>query len=232
LGYYGKMMMFKTFKSAILVSCLLLFLSFVASHPQVTGESRELDDRVQAFLAKMDYRWRDMNVPATDGKLLFDIVIENNYMRALEIGTSTGRSGIYIAWALSKTGGKLTTIEIDQGRYEEALANFQEAGLSEYIEARLADAHELVTELAGPFDFVFIDADKDWYTNYAKAVIPKLRAGGCIAAHNVYERRGGWGGYGGTGDFFEYMKSLPQFETSILTESRGGLSVSYKKKIS
>jgi predicted O-methyltransferase YrrM len=101
--------------------------------------------------------------------------------------------------------------------------------LSEYIETRLADAHELVPELAGPFDFVFIDADKDWYTNYAKAVIPKLRAGGCIAAHNVYERRGG---YGGTGDFFEYMKSLPQFETSILTESRGGLSVSYKKKIS
>jgi predicted O-methyltransferase YrrM len=129
---------------------------------------------------------------------------------------------------LSKTGGKLTTIEIDPGRHEEALANFREAGLSESIEARLADAHELVPQLKGPFDFVFIDADKGWYTNYAKAVIPKLEPGGCIAAHNVYGRRGG--GYGGTGDYYEYMKSLPQFETRILPESQGGLSVSYKQK--
>jgi predicted O-methyltransferase YrrM len=217
---------------AILTSFLLLILSPVASRPQVTGESRDLDERVRTFLDRMGYRWRDMNVPETDGELLYEIVLGNKYRRALEIGTSTGRSGIYIAWALSKTGGKLTTIEIDQGRYEEALANFHEAGLNDYIEARLADAHELVPELAGPFEFVFIDADKDWYTNYAKAVIPKLKAGGCIAAHNVYERQGGWGAYGGTGDFFEYMKSLPQFETEILTQSQGGLSVSYKKKTS
>jgi predicted O-methyltransferase YrrM len=223
------MTMGKIDRLAILIFCLLLFLSPAASRPQVAGESRDLDDRVQAFLDKMGYRWRDMNVPERDGELLYDIVLEQRYTNALEIGTSTGRSGIYIAWGLSKTGGKLTTIEIDPGRYEEALANFREAGLSEYIEARLADAHELVPELAGPFDFVFIDADKDWYTNYAKAIIPKLKAGGCIAAHNVYERRGG---YGGTGDFFEYMKSLSQFETSILTGSYGGLSVSYKKKTS
>jgi predicted O-methyltransferase YrrM len=224
------MTMAKKDRMTTLVFCLLFFLSSVASHPQATDKDHNLDDRVQAFLDKMGYRWQDMNVPETDGELLYDIVLGNKYTKALEIGTSTGRSGIYIAWALSKTGGKLTTIEIDQGRYEEALANFNEAGLSEYIEARLADAHELVPELAGPFDFVFIDADKEWYTNYAKALISKLEAGGCIAAHNVYERRGGWGGYGGTGDFFEYMKSLPQFETRILTESRGGLSVSYRNK--
>ena len=220
----------KTDRPAGLAFCLLLVLSSVASHPQAAGSSSDLDDRVRAFLDKTGYRWRDMNVPERDGELLYDIVLDNGYTKALEVGTSTGRSGIYIAWALSKTGGKLTTIEIDNGRYEEALANFREAGLNDYIEARLADAHELVPDLAGPFDFVFIDADKDWYTAYAKAVIPKLKAGGCIAAHNVYERRGGWGGYGGTGAFFEYMKSLPQFETSILAESRGGLSVSYKKK--
>jgi len=217
-------------KSAILVFFWLLFLPSLFPLPQAAGTDRSLDDQVRAFLDKTGYRWRDMNVPAKDGELLYDIVLANKYRKALEIGTSTGRSGIYLAWALSKTGGKLTTIEIDRGRYEEALQNFREAGLSGYVEARLADAHELVPELAGPFDFVFIDADKDWYTKYAEAVIPKLQAGGCIAAHNVYEGRGGWGGYGGTGDYFEYMKSLPQFETRILSESRGGLSVSYKKK--
>ena len=224
--------MVKIGRPVIMVFCLLLCLSSVPSLSQIADKNRNLDDRVRAFLAKMEYRWRDMNVPEKDGELLYDIVLEHKYRKALEIGTSTGRSGISIAWALSKTGGKLTTVEIDPGRYEEALANFQEAGLSEYIEARLADAHKLVPDLEGPFDFVFIDADKDWYTNYAQAVIPKLEAGGCIAAHNVYERRGGWGGYGGTGGFFEYMKNLPQFETRILAESRGGLSVSYKKKIS
>ncbi len=197
----------------------------------MTENNRSLDDRVREFLEKMKYRWRDLNVPETDGQLLHDIVLEHKYKKALEIGTSTGRSGISIAWALSKTGGKLTTIEIDPRRHKEALANFQEAGLSEFIEARLADAHELVPELEGPFDFVFIDADKDWYTKYAQAVIPKLEAGGCIAAHNVSEQPGGWGGSGGTSVFFEYMKSLRQFETRILAESQAGLSVSYKKKM-
>ncbi len=229
MDYHGKVMISKTDIAVVLISLLALLLPSLASPPQTVDRSCRLDEQVRAFLDRTDYRWRDMNVPETDGELLYDIILRNKYKKALEIGTSTGRSGIYIAWALSKTEGRLTTIEIDQSRHEEALANFREAGLSDYIEAKLADAHELVPELAGPYDFVFIDADKEWYKNYAEAVIPKLMAGGCIAAHNVYERRGGWGGYGGTGDFFEYMKSLPQFETKILAESRGGLSVSYKK---
>lgn len=199
------------------------------------GKEDLLDQKVSAFLQKMRYEWRDMNVPEADGRLLYDIIIKNRYKKALELGTSTGHSAIWIAWALSKTGGKLVTVEIDEWRYKEAIANFKEAGLSAYIDARLADAHQLVHELSGPFDFVFIDADKEWYTNYARALIPKLEAGGCLAAHNVYEprpgrqgrfRRGGTG----TGDYYEFMTGLPDFETSILPESRGGLAVSYRKK--
>lgn len=209
---------------------LLSFLESPATFSQSTEKEKSIDERVQAFLAKTGGRWYDMNVPQVDGEILYQLVIENGYKKALEIGTSTGRSGIYIAWALSKTGGKLTTIEIDEERYREAVANFEEAGLSDYIDARLADAHELVPELPGPFDFVFIDADKGWYTNYARAVVPKLEAGGCVAAHNVYERRGRRGGYGGGGGYYEYMNSLPGFDTRILSESRGGISVSFKKK--
>lgn len=207
-----------------------LFLLIIPGFSQSREKETDIGERVQAFLAKMQGRWYDMNVPGADGEILYGLIIENGYTKALEIGTSTGRSGIYIAWALSKTGGRLTTIEIDEGRYREAVANFQEAGLSAYIDARLADAHDLVPQLPGPFDFVFIDADKHWYTNYARAVVPKLAPGGCIAAHNVYERRGRWGGYGGTGDYYEYMKNLPGFSTRILSESRGGISVSFKDK--
>ena len=70
-----------------------------------------------------------MNIPASDGQLLYDLIIKGNYKSALEIGTSTGHSGIWIAWALSKTGGKLITIEIDEERYKTALENFRKVGL-------------------------------------------------------------------------------------------------------
>lgn len=75
--------------------------------------------------------------------------MKHKFRRALEIGTSTGHSGVWIAWALSKTGGQLTTIEIDSERHRAALANFKEAGLASYIDARLGDAHQLVPALGG-----------------------------------------------------------------------------------
>jgi predicted O-methyltransferase YrrM len=165
-----------------------------------------------------------MNVPAADGKILHDLILKHQYKSALEIGTSTGHSAIWIAWALSKTGGRLITIEIDESRYEEAVANFKEAGLSKYIDARLADAHELVPQLGGPFDFVFCDADKEWYKNYFIAVEPKLEVGGCYTAHNVTPR-----GWGGTREFYEYIRTLPHFETTLDRTSRAGLFVSFKK---
>lgn len=136
---------------------VVLTLSSIGStlSAQELNSNPELDEQVQNFLDENQHQWRDMNVPAVDGQILHDIIVKNGYTRALEIGTSTGHSAIWIAWALSKTGGKLITIEIDEDRYNEALENFEEAGLSDYIDARLADAHELVPELEGPFDFVF-----------------------------------------------------------------------------
>lgn len=190
---------------------------------QELNSNPELDEQVQAFLNDNSRSWRDMNVPMSDGQLLHDIIVENGYTRALEIGTSTGHSAIWIAWALSKTGGKLITVEIDEDRYNEALQNFEEAGVSEYIDARLGDAHELVPELEGPFDFVFSDADKNWYTNYFKAVDPKLVVGGCFTAHNIRSR-----GRGGTQEYYDYVRSLSNYETTL--NSRGnGVSISYKR---
>ncbi len=170
-------------------------------------------------------KWRDMNVPASDGKLLYDIIIKNGYTKGLEIGTSTGHSTIWIASAFSKTGGKLITIDIDERRHKIALANLKEAGLSEYVDARLADAHELVRELEGPFDFVFSDADKDWYTNYFKDVTPKLEKGGCFSAHNV--RPPGRRGMRGAQEYLEYVQALDTYTTTV-DNSGGGLAISYK----
>ena len=185
---------------------------------------KNLDERVKKFLKYHRDKWEDWNVLEKDGKVLYDLIIKNNYKKALEIGTSTGHSAVWMAWALSKTGGKLVTIEIDEGRYKTALANFEEAGLSYYIDARLADAHELVRELKGPFDFVFSDADKEWYKNYFIALEPKLEVGGCFTAHNVSNTY-----WRGIREFLDYVKSLPNFETAIEKSSPADISISYKK---
>jgi caffeoyl-CoA O-methyltransferase len=201
-------------------------LSVVAGGQQSVTASKDLDARVTTFLEQHRNDWHDLNVPESDGQQLHDLVIKGGYKRALEIGTSTGRSGVWTAWALAKTGGRLTTVEIDQGRHAQAVRNFKDAGLIAFIDARLDDAHSLVPTLDGPFDFVFIDADKEWYTNYAKAVIPKLAVGGCLTAHNVYPGRGRRGG-GMTGDYYEYISSLPFMETTV---TPGGVAISYKRR--
>ena len=218
----------KYFKSGRLYLCLLFILpvSMITAQKQDLKENPVLDEKVKKFLAAHNNKWSDMNVPVSDGQLLYDLIIRNNYKSALEIGTSTGHSGIWIAWALSKTGGKLITIDIDERRHNIALANFKEAGVYDYIDARLADAHELVKELEGPFDFVFSDADKGWYKKYFLDIDPKLKAGGCFTAHNIYPE--GQGFEAGQREFYEYIKSLKNYETTLNSEGEG-VSISYKK---
>jgi len=188
------------------------------------GDS-ELDKQVKAFLISQKNKWRDLNVPASDGEILYKIIVDKGYKQGLDIGTSTGHSAVWIAWAMSKTGGKLITIEIDESRHKQALANFERAGLSKYIDARLANAHDLVKELKGPFDFVFSDADKDWYINYFKDVSAKLLPGGCFAAHNVYSTGRGMSG---TREYLKYVQELKEYVTTV-DNSGGGVAISYKK---
>jgi len=215
------------FKKVILTVFFAAVLVPSQLHCQVKNENSALDEKVKKFLNEHRGQWHDLNIPESDGRLLYDLVIKGNYKNALEIGTSTGCSGIYIAWALSKTGGKLVTVEIDSERHKTALENFRKAGLSEYIDAKLADAHTFVKEVKGPFDFVFSDADKDWYKNYFTDVDPKLMVGGCFTTHNIRESgRGYSGGYQAA--YYQYVKSLKNYESALNT-SGGGLLISYKK---
>jgi predicted O-methyltransferase YrrM len=227
------------FAFAVLLSLLLVVAYFSTDMPgkQAAADTKVDDDQVRQVINNHYPSRGGMNVPDADAQALYDIIVEHGYKNALEIGTSNGYSGLWIAWALSKTGGKLITVEIDRGRYEEAVAYFRKAGLEDYVDARLGDAHEIVPALAGPFDFVFCDADKNWYENYLKAVLPKLTVGGCFTAHNVSDYSGsGWGrrgrggfGRGGTNSFLEFARSISNLDTKVL-DIRGsaGMSVSYK----
>ena len=192
----------------------------------VSAPSQALDARVRDFLASQKGQWRQENVTETDGRLLHDLILERGYKRALEVGTSTGHSGIWQAWALSKTGGSLVTVEIEEFRHLAAVRNFKSAGLDAFIDARLGDAHALVETIEGPFDFIFIDADQNWTLNYFEALLPKLAPGGCFAVHNVVSL----GYMKGVRDFLERVRTLDIMETRIEPSSGGGISLSFKNR--
>ena len=197
------------------------FFSFNTGFAQT--DNTTLDAKVEKFLKDHKRDWHDLNVPYEDGKVLHDLIVKNKYTSALEIGTSTGHSTIWLAWAMSKTGGKVITIEINESRHKQALRNIAEAGLSDYVDARLGNAHDIVKQLSGPFDFAFSDADKEWYKQYFMDVDSKLKVGGCFSTHNVTDGLA-------DDDFLNYVKAHPKYKTTIDRSSRAGIMISYKIK--
>src|SRR5262245_44570154 len=202
----------------------LLAVLCLAALPSASADApAELDAKVKAFLEGARGSWRDLNVPYEDGEALYRLVVDGRHRNILEIGTSTGHSTIWLAWAASKTGGKVTTLEIDEGRHRIALANFEKAGVAKYIDARLGDAHDLVKTLPGPFDFVFSDADKGWYLQYFLDLEPKLDVGGCFTAHNVLRPMAPQ-----VNEMIERIKSKTNYKTHIDRSSTEGILVGCK----
>lgn len=213
----------KTISPIKSILLLLLFLALVSGCAAQDTKQDKLNERVQKFLKENERQWRSLNVPYEDGQLLHDLIVTNDYQSALEIGTSTGHSTIWIAWALSKTGGKMITIELDEDRQKEAIKNIKDLGLADYVDFRLGDAHQIVKELKGPFDFVFSDADKDWYIQYFKDIDPKLKKGGRFTAHNVLQN------ISGIREYMQFVEKHPDYETTVDKSSNSGIAISLKK---
>jgi predicted O-methyltransferase YrrM len=129
-----------------------------------------------------------ISVSAPQGKLLHLIARMVGARRMLEIGTLGGYSAIWLARALPE-GGRLVTLEYEQKHADVARANIARAGLSDRVEIRVGRAIEtlpgLETEGAGPFDLVFIDADKTGYPDYWPWALRLARPGTVIVADNV-----------------------------------------------
>jgi predicted O-methyltransferase YrrM len=152
------------------------------STPKSESERRVLEviddfDRTQ--------RSKSLSVPFEDGRLLRILAESAGAVRIVEIGTSYGYSGKWLALALLGTSGRLTTFEIDERRQARARANFERAGVLSSVDLVLGDAHALVTELKGPVDMVFSDADKEGYFDYLQKLVPVLRPGGLFVTHNI-----------------------------------------------
>ncbi len=204
-------------KKSIVPALLAIFIPFLP--PQTPSSSVDLDKKVQAYLDAQRGQPRLGRFADSDGKLLYDMILNNKYKRAVDIGTGSGQSAIWMAWALSKTGGKLITIEINETRYREALARFRDAGLASYIDARLADALKFLPELPGPFDFVFMDAPTIFAREFFDSAASKLVVGGRYITHGVRESD--------PVEYVGYLKSLKNFESTF--DTGGDFCMSSKK---
>ena len=183
------------------------------------------DDAEKRILDSLDEigrtQGRMMNVPVQDGRLLRLMAETIDAKMVVEIGTSNGISAIWLAAALRKTGGKLITHEIDKERAALARENFAKAGVADIVTVVEGDAHETVTRLKGPIDMVFIDAEKEGYLDYLKKVLPLVRPGGLVLAHNMTARIA-------PTDFVKEITTNPDLETILYMQGRG-MSVSLKK---
>jgi predicted O-methyltransferase YrrM len=184
----------------------------------------DAEEKILAVLNDLDQNQRRgmMNVPEEDGRLLRLLAETIGAKRVVEIGTSNGYSGIWFSLALRNTGGKLITHEIDAGRAELARQNFERAGVEEYIELVEGDAHEEVKNLKGPIDLLFLDADKEGYLDYLDTLLPLVRPGGLVVAHNMNARQA-------YPPFVKAITTNPNLETLFVHMDRAGVAISMKK---
>jgi caffeoyl-CoA O-methyltransferase len=160
-----------------------------------------------------------LNVSSGDGRLLRVLAETAGAKTVVEIGTSTGLSGLWLSLALLSTGGRLTTFELDSGRAATARAAFKKADVDHLITVIEGDAHRNVTRLSAPVDVVFIDADKEGYLDYLNKLLPLVRPGGLILAHNVQS----------AGDYVRAVTSRPELETVFAGDGEG-LGITLKKR--
>jgi caffeoyl-CoA O-methyltransferase len=137
----------------------------------------------------------------------------------VEVGTSTGYSGLWLNLGLQATGGRLTTFELDPNRAATARRYFQKAGVDQQATVVVGDAHKGVAGITEPVDLVFLDADKEGYVDYLEKLLPRMRPGGLILAHNVTRAPG----------YLERVSGDPNLETMLFMHG-GGMAITMKKR--
>jgi predicted O-methyltransferase YrrM len=189
--------------------------------PEADAEKRTL-----SVLDDLDRNQRrgNMNVPTEDGRLLRLLAETICAKHVVEIGTSNGYSSIWICLGLRDTGGRLTTYEINASRATLARQNFKRAGVDQIVTLVEGDAHEEVTKLKGSIDILFIDADKEGYIDYLKKLLPLIRPGGLILAHNTTSHGAQMQ------DYLNAVTTNPKLETIFVNKQPAGIGMTLKKR--
>jgi predicted O-methyltransferase YrrM len=182
---------------------------------KIERDGRENDERETDRARKM------LNLEPETARLLSILARSARAKRVLEIGTSNGYSTIYLASAVAETGGKVISIERNPDKQSMARENLVRAELLDYVDVRLGDATAIIREIAGPFDFVFFDADRISAAEQLRILAPKLAAAVLVLADNVLSHPTEIAGY------LAAAASLGGFEHMVVPVGKG-LSLAYR----
>jgi predicted O-methyltransferase YrrM len=162
-----------------------------------------------------------LNLEPASAQLLSILVRASGVTRALEFGTSNAYSTIWLAWSLAPAGGRIVSIDRNPDKHTLARENLCRAGFLDRVELRTGDASEVVRQLPGPFDLLFLDADRRKFPELMHLLLPKLTPRALVVADNVHSH---------PEEIAEYLKlisSLPDFQHTIVPVGKG-LSIAYR----
>ena len=155
----------------------------------VTDYLRSLIREEDAFLERIEREARKNHVPIVKPEtkeFLKLLVLMKQPMKILEVGTAVGFSSLYMH-KFQPEGGTVVTIERNEGRILKAEANFAEAGVQNAVTLLKGDAVQILKELSGTFDFIFMDAANGQYIRFFEHILRLLPAGGILVSDNVLQ---------------------------------------------
>ena len=217
-------------KTAIVMAALagagLVVAALAADEKAKARAGAEAEQHILDVLKDLHENQRrgNMNCTEEDGRFLRVLTEAVNAQHVVEIGTSNGYSGIWFCLALKGTGGKLTTFEIDAGRAALARENFKRAGVNKWVTLIEGDAHQEVVRINEPIDILFLDADKQGYIDYLNKLLPKVRPGGLILAHNTTNLGSAMQ------DYLKAVTTNPELETIFVHQHDQGIGITLKKR--
>ncbi|HEY3380410.1 MAG TPA: O-methyltransferase [Vicinamibacterales bacterium] len=215
-----------SFLLAVILGCAVALSTPATPAGSVSAQSSaQLTPELQKLLSQIkQVDSGQLAISEEDGRFLRVMAATSRSRRALEIGSASGYSAIWIGLGLRESGGRMVTIEYDAQRAKEAAENIRRAGLADIVQVVQADAFKEIPKLPGTFDFVFLDAWKKDYRRFLDLVVPRLDPGGLFLAHNVVNKGKEMP------DFLEAIEKSPALLTAIVTPSGEGISMSYKRR--
>ena len=183
---------------------------------------RELEEFGRENDARTTERPRLMlNLEPASAQLLSILVRASGVTRAVEIGTSNAYSTIWLAWSLAPADGRIISIDRNPDKHTLARENLTRAKLLDHVELRTGDATEIVRELTGPFDLVFLDADRRKFPEQLQILLPKLAVKVLVIADNVLSHPEE------IADYLKLISNLADFQHTIVPVGKG-LSIAYR----
>lgn len=186
--------------------------------PAIEPAARREIERVEQLVAERDDA---LAIPRVSAEFLHALVLAGGFRRGLELGTSYGYSGLWLGAALRRTGGVLSTIDLNPEKVAHARAAFDAAGLGDVVLTNVGRIDDLLPRLDGPFDFVFVDADKESSLRYFELLWPQLARHATLVTDNVTSHADALGAY------ITRLRAHPQL-ASVLVPIGSGLELSVK----